>query len=351
MTLRAALIGTQHPHSQAYQRTLAAVPGLAVTAICADDGGGGVAEALGAARRFATFEELHAAADYDVAFVFLPADKAFPVLRRLVEAGKHVFCEKPTCRTAGEARQVVQWVDSRQVRFCTGYQLRMHPIARDIRGIVREGLLGGLYSLESRMITTSVRVRGPNHYLFQADRSGGGILHWLGCHHIDFIRYISGQEVTSVTGLIANAGETAIDVEDLAVVGMRLSGGALASVHAGYLLPNAAPNPYMAPRYETFLGIRGELGRIQWDPFSNEFIVESTHPAWNGAGGRRMSYSLEEGPGYGRDGYNLVKAFLARVRGEAAHAPLYADALDAYKTLEVIEAAYESARTGRTINL
>ena len=62
------------------------------------------------------------------------------------------------------------------------------------------------------------------------------MLTWLGCHYIDLMRYMTGDEIVSVQAEIATRSVEKIDVEDVAVLSMRLKSGAVASLHVGYML-------------------------------------------------------------------------------------------------------------------
>ena len=183
-TLKIAFVGTAHPHSKAYLETISQVPEVQVTALL--ENGGASDERFAAAARFEELDALLAHGDFEAAFVFLPNDEAAAACRALAAAGKHIFCEKPVCRSAAEMKEVAAAVQEAGVAFCTGYQWRVHPISRYVRKLVAEGYLGEVHAVEARLITTTVAARNPEHYLFNKAKSGGGIVNWLGCHHIDF---------------------------------------------------------------------------------------------------------------------------------------------------------------------
>ena len=279
--VKVAFIGTAHPHSRAYLETLSQVGEIEVTAIL--DNGGQTAGSFPRAARFATLPALLEGAAFGAAFVLLPNDEAFSACETLARAGKHIFCEKPVCRTADEMHALALAVRKAGVVFCTGYQWRVHPIARYVKELIAGGYLGTVHTVEARMVTTTVEARNPRHYLFDKARSGGGIVHWLGCHHIDLLRFLLDQEVDAVAALTATVTPHAISVEDVALAVLRFSGGSLGSLHQGYLIPGSVDDAFMKSSYDSFIAVRGSKGWLHWDPRQPVVEVSSLDGRWAGA--------------------------------------------------------------------
>lgn len=336
--INVSIIGTAHPHSHAYQETLTSMKNVNVT--CLLDDGGRIHERLTGAQRCQGLDELLEKGDFEVAFVFVSNDRVADVCDRLIGAAKHVFCEKPGPRTAREMRALAERVRQAGVRFCTGYQWRLHPIPRYIKGLVQSGLLGTVRSVEARMVTTDVDARNPDHYLFQRERSGGGIVHWLGCHHIDLLRFLLDDDVTELCAFVDTVTRHPIDVEDLASASLRFAQGTLATLHQGYLIPSNVGDAYMNSSYDAYLALRGPLGWIRWDQMTGVVEAYSTAPDWDGAPYRKTEFGLTKMPGYGWAGHKMAASFVAAVDGSG---PIPADEDDALRTLEIIEAIYRSA--------
>ena len=74
---------------------------------------------------------------------------------------------------------------------------RFNPVARDLRRLIERGVLGRPLDLEVRLITGQVRsgVRDPSSFLYSREAEGGGVLHMLGGHYIDVMRFPMGDEV------------------------------------------------------------------------------------------------------------------------------------------------------------
>lgn len=349
--MKAIVIGTDHPHSALYQTTLSQISGLEIVGIV--DDGGAIADEL---RHVPVYED-HAEAlsddgartDFTVAFVFLPADAVVPIAAKLIQAGKHIFCDKPVTRTSGELGPLIDLAARHQVAFCAGYIWRVNPIVRWIKEQITSGYVGKLQHIEARLITTTIETRGADHYLFQRERSGGGITHWLGCHHIDLLRYLTDDEVVAVSAVTETVSEAPVNVEDLSLSTLRFANGCLASLIQGYLLTMPTDDPYGASPYDMQITVRGSKGWIQWNPATTTVFMYSNDPRWTGAHERETKFELAQRPGYvGAIGFQFVSEFLSAVR---TGSPSPSKGEDALAVLRIIEAIYTSADTGRVVSL
>jgi predicted dehydrogenase len=208
------------------------------------------------------------------------------------------------------------------------------------------GVFGRLMAVEARLVTSQVRFRDPTHWLFTRDRGGGGILHWLGCHFLDLLRYVLQDEVREVAAMTATLNGFPIEVEDTAALVLRWESGAVGTFAAGYHLPRSVAG-YSGATYDNLIAARGEAGRFEWRPTRDREIltVESIHPDWATAPERELRFDLEPSQAYG-GAYGLE--FLHRFLDDARSGrPQLAGAGDALAVLQIIEAAYRSAQTGR----
>jgi len=114
------------------------------------------------------------------------------------EAGKHLMVEKPMGLTLAEIRAVRDAVAKAGVRSQGGFVLRWNPAVQTIRSLVGSGAIGRLFYAEidywSGMKTT--------HHawnLHRAKKTGGSAMLLAGCHALDALRWLVGQEVVEVT--------------------------------------------------------------------------------------------------------------------------------------------------------
>jgi predicted dehydrogenase len=347
-------VGLTHPHTDMYLETLDAldeVSGLVL--VDRDESARAAIRARSRKVRDATADLQPVLDSPDVTHVLVavPNSETPAVLVRVIEAGKSVFTEKPGARSAAEFAPVLVALQRRRVPFAIAYLNRLAPAIVQARELYRAGAIGRLMSVELRMVTTQVSMRHPDVWLFHREQSGGGILAWLACHWLDAFRSVTGQEIVRVQAETATLSGEAIDVEDTAVVAFRTSGGALGSLHAGYLLALGNPG-YRAAGHDITLILRGSDGLIQYSATRAHdvppLVLESRVPRWRSASRRSFQFTPTPSPGYGGlAGLDFFRQFLAAQPGD----PTPADAVDALRVLEFLDAAYASAATGRAVEV
>lgn len=341
MPVNAALVGLRAPHSQGWLQTLKHSPAIGRLVACDED-----ADAPQAERTFRSVAALLASERPDLALISLPNDQAPAAAETLLAAGIPCIIEKPAGRTAADLARLNEVAARHQVPWATAFVNRLHPVVAELKRLVDAGALGRILSVEGRVITSTVQQRNPSHWLFSDARAGGGILHWLGIHTIDLIRYLTGLEFRSVCGMQATLGSTGIDVEDVAAHSFSLSNGALGSIHAGYVLTQ---------RYGDFyLCLRGDLGEATWQMWGfegagNTLQVCSGAPGWETAGRRQFTFAPREAPGYGGSmGQLFVQQFIDSFRQKKR---FITDGNDAWRALQFVEAAYRAGTTGETVTI
>jgi predicted dehydrogenase len=338
--MRIACIGVNRPHSSSYLTTLGTVPEIEVVAFCDPEieRREKLPEPMMGRPFYSSVEELLSREQLDAALVCLPSDQATAAGMQLAGAGKHLFIEKPVSRSVAEATALLLVVRERGLKFTTGFAWRFDPIARDIQALIRDGALGTIWSLEARMVTSSVKARNPQSDVFSRERNGGGILAWLAIHWLDLLRFWMGCEVETVSALTGIVTGEAIDVEDVASMSMRFEMGAIATLHAAYVLPRGN---------ESFFGIRGSQGWIKWDADTTTLRLHTDAPGIGDAPDRVIEYTRRDAPGYaGTTGRNMVLDWLHAIRDDR---PPRVGPDELLWALRLIHAAYESSETGRAV--
>lgn len=338
--LRLAIAGTLHPHSALYQELLSHIPAVTVAGIF--DDGGPVVEGLRSAPRYDRLEELIDAVPFDAALLTVPADQGAAAARLLIDAGKHILADKPVCRNAREMREIVESVRRAKVKFAVGYQRRFHPAHQRAKRLVSSGELGPLYGFAAHLVTTDIASRGPDHYLFEKARSGGGVLHWLGCHVIDLLRDLAGCELAHVSGAVSRVSDAPVDVEDVASLSFRLENGAVGSMTVGYAIPFDSDSPYLESPKDSRIVVWGQNAKLAYEPFGDRMEIAR----FRGADGSPLEerydhFSLPNFPGYeGWLGKAVVEDFIDSVR--QGRTPNATD-VDNLRVLEVVDAVYAAA--------
>lgn len=354
MTLRIGMIGLTNPHSRVHLSTLDTHDRVTEIAAYDPDAAARARAAQTWPKIDATYDDVDALLardDMPIVLVHLPNDQAPEVAIKAARAGKHVMCEKPCARNADEFRPVMEELERRQLQFTTFYNWRRHPAVRKMRELIVAGVLGRLTSIELRIVTTQVRLRDPSHWIFKRDMTGGGILSWLACHYIDMMRYLTGQEVASVAALAGTLSGEDISVEDVASVSFRLTGGALASLHAGYLLSTGRAG-YEGARNDTAIIFRGTHGTLSLVERRGQPVVKLQTIAsdWKTAPEQAFRFALPAVEAYGgAHGLAFVDDFIQASLDGVGQPSVTAD--DALKLLEILDAIYLSVEREQVVHL
>lgn len=352
--VKIGVLGVTHPHARGHIRTLELMD--EVSSIVAWDEGEMVLDVLKKEKREklettrSTLEQLLNRPDVPIVLSLMTNNRNTDMIIRAAGAGKHILTEKPVASSSRDIGRIISVLRHAGVHLGVFYTWRHNPIARDIRAMIEHGVLGQIMSIEARMVTSQVHFRDPSHWLFKKNIAGGGILSWLGCHWIDLIRFLTKDEVQTVSAMTATLNGAAIDVEDTATVLMQMKSGALASLHAGYLLPQS-PSGYLGATYDTYLCFRGLKGNITWWPTQPEkgVLVESIAPGWNTAPVRELKYTMAQSEAYGgQHGQDFVKQF---IHSALRKDPAPPNAENAFRVMQIIEAAYQSSSSGRTVRI
>ena len=116
-----------------------------------------------------------------------------------LEAGKHVFCEKPLATTVDDCLAIKEAAVKAGKLFMTGFVLRYSPFYNKMRNLVQEGFLGKIVSMEANEMLAS----DHGGYIFRnwrrfKDQNGPHILEKC-AHDIDLMNWMTGSIVTKVS--------------------------------------------------------------------------------------------------------------------------------------------------------
>lgn len=166
----------------------------------------------------------------DILFVCLSNDMAAQVTIAGLEAGLHVFCEKPPGRDLAEVARVVACERRRSgQKLKYGFNHRYHDSVQDALAISQSGELGRLINLRGVYGKSSI-INFESDWRTKRTISGGGILLDQGIHMVDLLRLFAGEFV-QYHSFIAN-DFWHHDVEDNAYALMRTAGGIVAMLHS-----------------------------------------------------------------------------------------------------------------------
>jgi predicted dehydrogenase len=197
-----------------------------------------------------------------------------PISIAALNAGKHVLCEKPLCKTVEEAVAVEEAVRSSGKTLQVGFVRRYASNTRIVKEYIDNGEFGDIYYAKATCIR---RLGNPGGWFSDIERSGGGPLIDLGVHVIDLCWYLMGRpKVKSISGntyrklgnrsnvknlnyyKAADYNAEHNDVEDLANAVIRFENGASLLVDVSFTLH--------AKKDEISVKLFGEKGGFEVEP-------------------------------------------------------------------------------------
>lgn len=145
------------------------------------------------------YREMLAKEDLDVVHVLTPNREHCEVTVAALEAGKHVMCEKPMAKTAADARKMLEAAKRTGKKLTIGYQNRYRSDSMYLKAACERGDLGEIYFAKAH----ALRRRGvPTWGVFtDEEKQGGGPLIDIGTHALDLTLWMmNNYEVKSVKG-------------------------------------------------------------------------------------------------------------------------------------------------------
>lgn len=252
---------------------------------------------------------------------------------------KHIVVEKPMALRLQDADEMIRVCDENNVRLFVVKQNRYNLPVQTLRKAVEEGRFG-------KLVLGTVRVRWARdqQYYDMDDWRGtwamdGGVLTNQASHHIDLLEWMMGEPVEVSAKIATRLAD--VEVEDTGAVIIRFASGALGIVEA-----TTATRP---KDLEGSLSILGENGTVEIGGFAvNEiktwvFKEEKLED-------KEIFDKYKENPpnvyGFGHKAYlkNVIESIKNNKKA-------LVDGLEGRKSLELINAIYESAETGKTVKL
>lgn len=291
-----------------------------------------------------TVDELIGDPSIDVVLNLTPPAAHAPVMRAALEAGKHVYTEKPITTTVAEGRELIAEADRRGLRIGCAPDTFLGAAYDAARGLIARGEIG-----RPLAATATFLVGGPDSWHPNADffyRAGGGPMLDIAPYYLTAIASLLGPYraalglATTPTperrfGVGPRAGEAfTVDVPTHAVAALQLESGALATVtvsfeafgqYASGLVVHGSGGSLELPDANAFGGaVRIRNGNGEWKPVEYE------------------SPGAKETRGLGLD------EMLEAIRDERPHRASGALGLH---VLETALAALRSAEEGRTVEI
>ncbi|MBM7691662.1 putative dehydrogenase [Peribacillus deserti] len=298
-------------------------------------------------------DELIARTDIDAVIIAVPNQFHTPLTIQALKAGKHVLLEKPMALNQEDAKEILMVKEATDKIVMMAQQMRFEWAAQHVREQIERGELGNIYMAKTGWCRRK-GIPAWGTWFTDSKKSGGGPLIDIGVHMLDLALYMMGNpKPVSVFGStysefgpkqkgIGSWGspdwDGIYDVEDIATAMIKMEDGAT-------LLLEASWAAHMDCDEEPHLSLYGSEGGVVLKAVDERFV-----------GGKFLTEQFDrvvdiefnEPEGFIHGRTLLVKHFIDCIK--EGKEPI-ASAMDGYKTQIILDAIYESARTGTVISL
>ncbi|MGD8320282.1 MAG: Gfo/Idh/MocA family oxidoreductase [Gemmatimonadota bacterium] len=290
-----------------------------------------VAERCGVSETLAPDEAL-AREDLDAVVLCTPNHLHEEMAITALQAGKHVFVERPLALTAQGAERVLEAARAAGRTLVVGLSHRFRPEVSALRSFVASGEMGALYAVRGSWLTRRVPVMRPT-WRHERALAGGGALMDLGVTSVDLCLWLVGYPRITRVSCVTTPGD--FEVEDAATL--------MAESEDGIAFTLEVSSRYFAGEDRYYARVMGTEGSASLPPLE----------IYKQLGGRPLDVTPRQPrPRGGENPYTnayrrLLDHFVRAVEGTGEE-PLPEEQV---ALLRLIEAAYRSAEEGREVSL
>jgi len=332
-TIGIALIGSgyiAHYHA----RGLLEQSGVKIRALCSLDGeeAKAFADKYGIEEVTDNVKDLLGRTEIDAVIICTPNKFHAPFAIDFMEHGQDVFVEKPMAINADEGRRMGHCAKERQRILMVGHMWRFDIEVNHIRELIKSGSIGNVIKTKGYGVHVNW---GPEGWFVQKDMAGGGALADMGVHAIDTVRYLLGDpkpiEVYAKTGTYYGD----YDVDDTGVLIITWETGTVSIIESGWWHPHA-DGPEASTQVFATKGY-ANLFPTGYKLKTGDKLEEHTYEA-----PPRQEHCDQTM--YTHQMRHFIDCIRSRIEPAAGFRQGQA-------VLEIVDAAYESTRTGQVVKL
>lgn len=270
---------------------------------------------------YENFDSIKDNKDIDIVYVVLPPSMHKEYTIRAAKAGKHVFCEKPMALTSKECQDMIKACKDHKVALSIGYRCQHDPNTRAYMDIAKEQKLGKVKYISVAASYTEGR---KGHWKMKK-AVGGGSMYDMGVYALQGARLAAGEEPIAVTAQsIVNRPDIFNEADEMMMFQLKFPSGAVAScmgghgANANYLKVNYEKGSLFMEPFSSYKGNKGNgtLGVIDF-PIENQQAKQMDDDALAIQNGTELIVPGEEG----------------------------------LRDIKIVEAIYQSVKTGREVKL
>jgi myo-inositol 2-dehydrogenase/D-chiro-inositol 1-dehydrogenase len=279
------------------------------------------------------YEEILADDSIDAVLICSPTNTHAEIIYKAVEAGKHIFCEKPITFSLEESQKIASLVNSNLVKFQVGFNRRFDQNFQTVQQQVISGEIGDVHIIK----ITSRDPKPPHHEYI---KGSGGLFIDMSIHDFDMLRYLSNSEVEEIyvngACLVDPIFEEFGDI-DTAVITVKFKNGTLG------IIDNSRQAVY---GYDQRIEVFGSKGVLQAENVLGSTVKKSTV---NGSFVENPKYFFLER--YKEAYINEMRSFVNAIQNNEDISCNVNDGLEAERIAYAAKRSLESGQTIKLINV
>lgn len=207
-TLRIGIIGggwMGKVHAMSYRTARSAfgpdpaIPEVTVLADLTQELAEAAARTCGIDRAAADWRRVVDDPSIDIVDICTPNDMHFEVAMAAIEAGKHVYCEKPLSHNVEQARLMAQAAEKRGIVTLVGFNYIQNPVHKLARDAIARGELGDINYVRLFFNSDFMSDRSMQHtWRNDIKRAGSGVIGDIGAHCLSYFYHLVDREIEEV---------------------------------------------------------------------------------------------------------------------------------------------------------
>ena len=192
-----------------------------------------VQDQFGFEKAYDSYEALLSDPNVEAVYIPLPNSIHFEWVKKALEYGKNVLCEKPLTPTAAEAEELFRIADENHVLLMEAFAYLHSPFIKAVKEELANGTVGKIRYMESQFVTSDYDLSN----IRMRKETKGGCTYDLGCYTTSMVSWMSGQDPETVNAAAAFSPE-GVDVLTSAI--LSYTDGMKAFLNCGMVLPTNA---------------------------------------------------------------------------------------------------------------
>ena len=283
----------------------------------------------------------------DIIDICTPNSYHAPLTIAALEAGKHVICEKPLAPTPADVQAMIDARDKSGKMLMTAQHFRFQGRSKAMKAEINTGVLGDIYHARSWMLRRYLIPTRPG-FLMKQHSSGGATID-IGVHILDLTLWFMGNpQPVSVTGVARTelakipgafgswdnyaTVPDSMDVEELALAFVRFDNGATLILEVAWMLHHDTMGEDMQ------MWLYGNKGGAHWPKGEILSTNYDTKQLYN----RSLQLTKDDLEAHAQECVEFAQAIV-----DGAPSPVPAE--ESMQVMQILNAIYESQKTGREV--